>query len=72
MLQILINGLPKQLLEPVEGEVDTISIQKHPFVQIPIDASTASVVKAWLKDLVSRCNGLISYNGTLMYREDCV
>jgi len=73
MLQILINGIPTNLLQPHQGVVNSISIQKHPMVHIPLDLPTAQAVIAWLRDLLIRCtdDALISYNGVLMYKEDC-
>lgn len=71
MLQVLINGRPAQILEHIKGDIDSISISKHPMAHIPVDFETAKAIRLWLKDIVGRCNGLISYNGVLMYSEDC-
>lgn len=72
MVQVLINGRPVQILEHIKGDIDSISVQKHPMVHIPVDSNTATAIRLWLKDIVSRCSGLISYNNTLMYKEDCL
>ena len=72
MIQVLINGRPVQIMEHIKGDIDSISVQKHPLLHAPVDFETGKAIRAWLKDIVSRCSGLISYNGTLMYREDCL
>jgi hypothetical protein len=71
MFQILINGIAINLLQPVVGDVKSIIVNKHPLLPIQLDERTHKAVKEWLVDLVKRCDGLISYNGVFMFREDC-
>ena len=71
MIQISVNGSMVNILQPVIGDVHTLTINKNPMFIIPVDHDTAISVKSWLIDVVNRCDGVISYNGTLMYKEDC-
>lgn len=68
MANILVNGVPVQLLEPVIT-VNSISIEHHPLMRMGLQKGLGKPVADWLYDLVQRCDGIITYQGVIIEKD---
>lgn len=74
MLEIIINGVPAQLGQPIPEEVTSlqITIQRDMFGQGPIIPFEQSHhVRAWIKELIKKTTTkYITFNGVLISTEE--
>ena len=69
MFEIKVNGLAVQLLQPVEGDVLSLSVLHNTFILLRIDSNLRKPIEEWLYDIVTRCSGIITYQNVIIEKD---
>ena len=69
MFEIKVNGLAVQLLQPIQGDVLSLSVVHNTFMQLMIDSNIRKPIADWLYDIVTRCSGIITYQNIIIEKD---
>ena len=69
MFEIKVNGLAVQLLQPIQGDVLSLSVVHNTFMQLRIDSNLRKPIEEWLYDIVTRCSGIITYQNIIIEKD---
>ena len=69
MFEIKVNGMVVQLLQPVQGDVLSLSVVYNAFMPLRINSNHRKPIAEWLYDIVTRCSGIITYQNVIIEKD---